>query len=99
MKYANPTRDKFPFKRNLLPRPAEYFKSQGLRVTGSGEWKDALCPFHPDTHPSLRVRLDNGAFRCMVCHKRGGDVLAFHMQRHGLSFIKAAKQLGAWGRL
>lgn len=86
----------FHFKRDLLPRPAEYFRSQGLLLTGAGEWKNARCPFHNDTKPSLRVRLDTGGFRCMVCGVKGGDVLAFHMQRYGLRFHEAAKQLGAW---
>lgn len=101
MRHANPTRGQptrkpFGFKRNCLPDPAEYYPQQGLKLTGNGEWKNALCPFHNDTKPSLRVRLDTGGFRCMVCRAHGGDVLAFHMQRHGLRFIEAAKALGAW---
>lgn len=96
MRYANPTRGPFPFRRDLLPTPAEYYGSQGLKLTGGGEWKNALCPFHNDTRPSLRIRLDSGGFRCMVCGAHGGDVLAFHMQRYGLSFRQAAQQLGAW---
>lgn len=85
------------FHRELLPNPAEYFKKQGLALIGKGEWKSALCPFHKDTQPSLRVRLDTGGFRCMACGAHGGDVLAFHMQRYGLRFSEAAKALGAWG--
>lgn len=86
----------FSFRRNRLPTPSQYYKNQGLKLTGGGEWKSALCPFHNDTKPSLRIRLDSGGFRCMVCHAHGGDVLAFHRQRHGLGFVAAAKQLGAW---
>ncbi len=99
MRYAHPTRGtrpSFAFKRNRLPIPAEYYTGQGLKLIGGGEWKNAVCPFHQDTRPSLRVRLDTGAFRCMVCGAHGGDVLAFHMQRYGLRFIEAAKALGAW---
>lgn len=100
MRYATRTKTynphPFHFKRSLLPRPAEYFKSQELILTGGGEWKNALCPFHDDTRPSLRVRLDTGGFRCMVCGVKGGDVLAFHMQRHALRYQEAARQLGAW---
>jgi DNA primase len=99
MRHANPTRGRFPFRRDRLPNPAEYFREQGLKLTGRGEWKSAVCPFHNDTRPSLRVRLDTGAFRCMSCGAKGGDVLAFHMRRHGLLFIEAAKALGAWGAL
>lgn len=100
MRRANPTRGlsrpAFAFKRDRLPNPAGYYHEQGLKLIGGGEWKSAVCPFHNDTTPSLRVRLDTGAFRCMVCGAHGGDVLAFHMQRHRLRFIEAARALGAW---
>ena len=85
------------FDRNRLPNPAAYFQAQGIKLFGGGEWKNALCPFHPDTRPSLRVRLDSGSFRCMACGVHGGDVLAFHMLRNKLAFVDAAKELGAWG--
>ncbi len=84
------------FNRNGLPRPGTYYTNEGLKITGGGEWKSAICPFHNDTKPSLRLRLDSGGFRCMVCGVKGGDVLAFHMQRYNMRFIDAAKQLGAW---
>ncbi|WP_052394014.1 CHC2 zinc finger domain-containing protein [Mycoavidus cysteinexigens] len=84
------------FRRERLPSPAEYFCAQGLKLFGGGEWKTALCPFHADTKPSLRVRLDSGGFRCMACGAHGGDVLSFHRQRYGLGFAVAAKALGAW---
>jgi DNA primase len=100
MNHAHPTRGNtrkpFGFKRNLIPNPVEYFHEQGMKLFGGGEWKSAICPFHNDTKPSLRVRLDTGGYRCMVCGAKGGDILAFHMQRHGLRFIEAAKALGAW---
>lgn len=100
MSYANPTRGinrpVFAFKRDRLPNPATYYTGQGLKLIGGGEWKNGICPFHQDTKPSLRVRLDTGGYRCMACGAKGGDVLAFHMQRHGLSFKQAAQQLGAW---
>ena len=84
------------FNKSALQPPANYYKEQGLKLIGGGEWKNAVCPFHADHRPSLRVRLDSGGFKCMACRARGGDVLAFHMQRYGLGFIAAAKQLGAW---
>ena len=100
MRYANPTRGlsrpAFAFRRDHLPKPAEYYSEQGLKLIGRGEWRSALCPFHKDTTPSLRVHLESGAWRCMACDAHGGDVLSFHMQRHELRFIEAAKVLGAW---
>ena len=87
---------KSSFDRAHLPNPSNYYAEQDLKLTGSGEWKNALCPFHKDSKPSLRVRIDTGCFRCMACGAKGGDVLAFHMLRYGMSFIQAVKALGAW---
>lgn len=87
---------RFGLNRRLLPTPDTYFEQIGLKLTGHGEWRDAVCPFHDDTRPSLRVRLDSGAFRCMVCGARGRDVIAFHMKLKTLPFIEACKALGAW---
>ena len=83
------------FERSALPDPAAYFGREGLRFIGRGRWRSAVCPFHDDTRPSLRVNVDTGAFKCMACGAKGGDVLAFHRQRHGLSFAQAARDLGA----
>ncbi len=85
------------FIKKNLPSPAKYYESQGLKLTGGGEWRNAICPFHDDSKPSMRVRIETGAFCCMVCASKGGDVLAFHMMRYNLSFVAAAQALGAWG--
>lgn len=79
-----------------LPSPPDYFERIGLRLIGKGAWRSALCPFHDDRHPSLRVQFAQGAFRCMACGAHGGDVLAFHRLRTGLGFMEAARDLGAW---
>ncbi|MDO9206516.1 CHC2 zinc finger domain-containing protein [Methylotenera sp.] len=84
------------FSRKDLPPSIPYYQSQGITLKGTGAWRDAICPFHPDTKPSLRVNIEKGAYRCMVCGARGGDVLAFHQHKHGLNFVEACKQLGAW---
>ena len=88
-------RDRVHFERGRLPDPLIYFEHQGLRLLGRGAWRSSLCPFHPDCHPSLRINALSGAFRCMACGAKGGDVLAFHRARHGLSFVQAARDLGA----
>jgi hypothetical protein len=84
------------FDRTRLPIVSNYYDAQGVTLKGKSAWRDAICPFHTDTKPSLRVRLETGAFRCMVCGAHGGDVLAFHMQRYGMTFKAAAIALGAW---
>lgn len=84
------------FERERLPDPISYFQRSALRLVGRGRWRSALCPFHADNRPSLRINAESGAFRCMACGARGGDVLDFHRARHGLSFVQAARDLGAW---
>ncbi|MGB9153131.1 MAG: CHC2 zinc finger domain-containing protein [Alphaproteobacteria bacterium] len=83
------------FRKDKLPNPPTYFASEGLRLVGAGEWRSGLCPFHSDKSPSLRVNIKSGGWRCMACGAHGGDVLAFHMMRHQLRFLEAAKALGA----
>ncbi len=84
------------FNRAALPDPLAFYPAEGLALSPRGAWRDALCPFHGDTRPSLRVNAETGAYRCMRCGERGGDVLAFYMARHGASFTEAAQALGAW---
>ena len=106
MKYATPRRtafsgqrtgQRFGLNRSLLPTPIEYYGTrEQMRLIGTGEWKTALCPFHDDKAPSLRINTRSGGYKCMVCEAKGGDVIAFHMARHGLAFIAACKALGAW---
>jgi len=106
MKYATPRRTtyngqrtgkRFALNRSLLPTPIEYYRDQcSMKLTGTGEWRTALCPFHDDKAPSLRINTRSGGYKCMVCEAKGGDVIAFHMARHGLPFIEACKALGAW---
>ncbi len=54
------------------------------RPSPSGEAR-ALCPFHPDTNPSLNVNVRSGVYWCPVCHARG-DVFTLYQQRTGATF-------------
>lgn len=89
-------RRRFGLHRDRLPSPSAYFDSIELTLLGHGEWRSALCPFHADASPSLRVNLSRGCWRCMACGAHGGDVLDFHRRLRGLGFIEAARDLGAW---
>lgn len=48
----------------------EDFKSLLEKVQVYEKYYAALCPFHPDSHPSLLVFKD-GWFSCRACNKRG----------------------------
>ncbi|WP_298829378.1 CHC2 zinc finger domain-containing protein [uncultured Piscinibacter sp.] len=84
------------FVRERLPDPMAYLEAEGLHPIGSGRWRTVMCPFHGENTPSLRVNTVSGGWVCMGCGAKGGDVLAFHMERHGLDFVEAARALGAW---
>ncbi len=84
------------FDKSKLPSPARYYAMEGVSLKGNGTWRDAICPFHPDTKPSLRVKIETGAFSCMACGAHGGGVVAFHMRLHKLNFKVAVMALGAW---
>ena len=83
------------FIREQLPEPIGYYEGQGLVLQGRGKWRTTRCEFHSGSD-SLRIQTDTGAFVCMACNAKGGDVLAYHRAAHGLEFVDAAKALGAY---
>ncbi|WP_338497608.1 CHC2 zinc finger domain-containing protein [Delftia tsuruhatensis] len=84
------------FERDRLPDPRSHYEAQGLVLSKGKKWVTTACQFHQG-RDSMRINLQSGAFVCMAgCGARGGDVLAYHMAVHGLEFIEAAKDLGAW---
>ena len=85
------------FARNLLPDPVSYFENQGLILKGprSAKWKTTACNFHGGSD-SMRVNVATGAWVCMSCGEKGGDVLAYEIKAGGREFVDAAKALGCW---
>lgn len=83
------------FNREMLPEPQGYFENTGMVLQGRGKWRSTACTFHGGTS-SMRVNLETGAWVCMSCAVKGGDVLAYEMQVTGAEFVEACKALGAW---
>ena len=86
-----------PFDRSLLPDPTAYFENQGLKLAGprNAKWKTTVCNFHGGSD-SMRVNTATGAWVCMACGEKGGDVLAYEIAATGADFVAAAKAIGAW---
>ena len=86
-----------PFDRTLLPDVATYFENHGLTLKGprSAKWKTTTCNFHGGSD-SMRVNVATGAWVCMSCGEKGGDVLAYDIKDSGREFVDAAKALGCW---
>lgn len=85
------------FHRNLLPDPVTYFENLGLTLKGPrfAKWKTTTCNFHGGSD-SMRVNVTTGAWVCMSCGEKGGDVLAYEIKDGGREFVDAAKALGCW---
>ena len=85
------------FDRTLLPDATGYYEAQGLKLTGPrrAKWKTTTCNFHGGSD-SLRVNTVTGAWVCMSCGEKGGDVLAYEIAVTGADFVAAAKAIGAW---
>lgn len=85
------------FNRALLPDPTVYFEGRGLVLMGprSSKWKTTRCEFHGGSD-SMRINIATGAWVCMSCGAKGGDVLAYEINLEGRDFIDAAKCLGCW---
>ena len=66
----------------------EYVK---LRKSGPSRYM-GLCPFHNEKTPSFTVHVVHQFYKCFSCGA-GGDVVKFVMEKEGLSFWEALKQL------
>ncbi len=66
--------------------------SQFVQLRKAGKNFVGLCPFHGEKAPSFTVNQDKQMFHCFGC-KKGGDVFAFWMAYHSLSFPEAMKDL------
>ena len=88
------------FCRELLPPALTFYQRELGELTRPDRrgWARPKtgCPFHSsESKKSFYVHIDGG-FYCFGCDAKGGDVLAFTRLRYKLSFIDAAKELGAW---
>ena len=62
----------------------------GLKVTKSGF---ALCPFHEDRHPSMKIYDEIGrGYYCFTCNK-GGSIINFVMDYFKIDYVNALKKL------
>ena len=77
--------------------PAEFYRQQNATMPPPRRrgWVDGgLCPFHADQRAgSFKVNTETGGFHCFSCHTSGGDVIDFVMQRDGLDFLAAVREL------
>jgi hypothetical protein len=94
--YLNRYFQKRLLDRSLLPSPLAYYRQHFPTLRDKSKWVTVHCCFHEDRQPSLALHLPSGAFRCFGCGAKGGDLIAFHMKRYGMSFIATVNYFGGW---
>ncbi len=67
-----------------------------LRKAGANH--SGLCPFHSERSPSFSVNEQKGMYHCFGC-KKGGDMISFVMEIHGMDFKEALEELGERAKL
>jgi DNA primase len=67
-----------------------------LRKAGASY--SGLCPFHQERSPSFNVNEQKQFYYCYGCQK-GGDVVSFLMEIHGMSFPEAIEELSERGKV
>lgn len=63
-----------------------------MELRPAGRVFKALCPWHPDSNPSLQFNPERQSYKCWVCGE-GGDLFSFVMKIEGISFGEALKSL------
>lgn len=66
--------------------------SSYIPVIKKGRNYEAICPFHDDTNPSLKISVDKQIFRCFVCGT-SGNALGFIQKYEKITFIEALRKL------
>lgn len=75
--------------RSEIERAKMYPISEVVKVNRAGF---ALCPFHGEKTPSLKVYEDTNTFHCFGCQE-SGDVVKLYMHINGVDFPSAIKKL------
>jgi len=65
---------------------------QFVQLKRAGQNFLGLCPFHSEKDPSFTVSPAKQMFHCFGC-KKGGDLFAFWMAYHNVSFPQAMREL------
>ena len=69
-----------------MKKVAEFY---GLQTNRQGF---CLCPFHADSHPSMKIYQHDKGYFCFTCHE-GGDVVKFVGRLFDLTNEEACKKL------
>jgi len=78
----------------LIKERLDFFQlvSSVVKLKPSGKNFVGSCPFHDDENPSFSINAEKKVFHCFACGA-SGDMVAFVMRLHHLSFADAVQKL------
>lgn len=79
-------------KDRIKESPVSMVLGQYMSLNKKGANLEGICPFHPDTKPSLKVNDAKGMYKCFVCGA-GGDAITFVKEFKRIEFIDALKEI------
>jgi DNA primase len=77
-------------KEQIKEAPVSLIIGQFIPLNKKGANLEALCPFHSDSHPSLKVNDAKGMYKCFVCGE-GGDAITFVKDFKRVDYVEALK--------
>ncbi len=72
--------------------PISYIVGLYHPVNKKGTTYEALCPFHADTHPSLKLNDTRGIYKCFACGAVG-DAIKFVQDKNQWDFKTAFEDI------
>ena len=79
-------------KDRIKESPVSMVLSHYISLNKKGANLEAICPFHPDTKPSLKVNDAKGMYKCFVCGA-GGDSITFVKEFKRIEFVDALREI------
>ncbi len=80
------------FRDYIRSLPISQVISRYISLNKRGQNHEAICPFHDDTNPSLKVNDSKGIYKCFVCQE-SGDSIKFVSNFRNKNFIETLKEL------
>lgn len=79
-------------KDRIKETPVSMVISHYMPLNKKGANLEGLCPFHPDSKPSLKVNDAKGMYKCFVCGA-GGDAITFVKEFKRLEFVDTLREI------
>lgn len=82
-------------KERIKQTPISAIVGNYIPLNKRGANFEAICPFHSDTKPSLKINDNKGIYKCFACGA-SGDSIKFVQDYKNLEFIDALKDIGSF---